>query len=246
MVPRRIVLPLLLAVVACAGCARDDPRSLTVFAAASLTSAFEQLAHRFEQTHAGVHVDLHTAGTPRLVLQIQEGAQADVFASADEAQMQRIVAAGMARGQPIAFAYNSMTLITPRDRAAIQSLRDLQSPRARVLLCAPSVPAGRYARAVLAKAGIDVRSVSDEPNVRAVIAKVRLGLVDAAIVYRSDARGDTKLRCLPIDAADNVRTTYPVVTLRDARSPELAERFVRFVLGETGRQVLAENGFDLP
>jgi molybdate transport system substrate-binding protein len=232
------------------GCGRStaaSPRTM-VFAAASLTEPFQELAHEFERGHPGIGVDLHFAGSPQLVVQIREGAPADVFAAADEANMQRVVAAGKTVGAPIVFARNRLTIVTGKDNPhGIASLADLARDDLRVVLCGPEVPAGRYAREALAKAGVQVRSRSDEPSVKAVVSKVRLGEVDAGIVYVTDAisAGD-RVAAVAIPDEHNVVGSYPIALLGTGGQRDAGEAFVVFVASATGQSILARFGFAAP
>jgi molybdate transport system substrate-binding protein len=179
-----------LAVAAClAGCAERPPpgRTLMVFAAASLAVPFGSLAEAFGALHPDTDVELHCAGTPRLVVQIREGAPVDVFASADEPNMQAVADAGLVLGAPRVFARNRLAIVVPRGNPrGIRALADLARPAVTVLLCGPQVPAGRYARQALARASVEVHPASDEPSVQGVLTKVRLGEADAGIVYVTD------------------------------------------------------------
>ena len=244
------VVALLLA-SACGGdpaAAAPQRAPLSVFAASSLTAAFEALAEAFEQSHPDTDVELHFAGTPQLLLQLREGAVADVFASADEANMQKATAAGLTAGAPTPFASNGLAICTaPDNPKALRGLIDLARDDLVVVLCGPEVPAGRYARQALGKAGVTVRSASDEPNVKAVVAKVQLGEADAGIVYRTDtaaARG--QVGEVAVAAEHDVRATYPIVRLTSARAAERADRFVDFVRSPAGRAVLERFGFGAP
>ncbi|MGC6488210.1 MAG: molybdate ABC transporter substrate-binding protein [Planctomycetota bacterium] len=236
------------ATLALASCAGDARPTVRVFAAASLTAPFGELVEAFGAAHPELRVELHCAGTPQLVMQLREGAPADVFASADRVQMDRVVAAGRAAGAPRVFAGNTLSIVTPpENRAGVASLEDLARDGVVALLCAPSVPAGRYARDALTRAGVTVTSASDEPSVRAVISKVALGVADAGVVYRTDALAAAeRVQALPIAAPHNVTASYPIVATSAGAEAEHGQAFVAFVLGETGRRVLARHGFTAP
>ncbi len=237
---------LAVALLALPGCSEDGPPALRVFAAASLTAPFGALVDAFQQQHPELQVELHCAGTPQLVLQLREGAPADVFASADDVQMGRVVESGRATGRPRPFASNALAIVTAPD-AAIGGLHDLAQAGVTCLLCGPEVPAGRYARQALERAGVSVRSASDEPSVRAVISKVQLGIADAGIVYLTDARAaGARVRTVEIPARFNVRASYPIVATSTGERAEDAEAFVSFVLGADGRRLLAQHGFASP
>ena len=244
------------ALLATLSCSDGNEQRIRVFAAASLTRSFEELAAAFESSNPGVEVELHCAGTPRLVLQLREGAAADVFASADEMQMQRVVDAGQTSAAPVTFAGNMLIIVTAATNPhGIASLADLQKPAVGVLMCGPDVPAGRYAREALKKAGVQVQSRSDEPSVRAVVSKVRLGVADAGLVYVTDVRpsagkdgglGDTKIHRVTIPDHHNIRTTYPIAPLSTGRHGALGAAFVAFVTGPVGQAILASHGFGKP
>lgn len=247
---RLLVLVALFASVGLVGCGGDTTagarRRLVVFAASSLTASFEALATEFERRHDGVDVDLHFAGTPQLVLQLREGAPADVFAAADTTNMQKVVDGGLAAGAPVTFAHNGLAIVVPAGNPrGIASLADLANPDLRVALCGPEVPAGRYARQALAAAGVEVRSRSDEPNVKALVGKVRLGELDAGIVYRTDTR-DPGVAGVAVAAAHDVVATYPMVAVARAAAPDLAAAWIAFVRSADGVRVLAEFGFQAP
>lgn len=230
----------LLAVLwACAARAAD----LTVFAAASLREAFGELSRRFEQQHPGVRVELELAGSQELRVQIENGARADVFASADLRHMRALRAEKLVDA-PVIFARNEPVLVAPQDGAPfLRTFADL--PRAgRVVLGDESVPIGAYSGQILAKAGMRLgdRVVSRELNVRQVLAKVALGEADAGIVYRSDVpAAQGKVRVIPIPPALNVVAQYPVATV--AGAPPLAQQFVALLLSRAGQEALARAGF---
>jgi len=229
------------------GCDGAPPaRVVRVFAAASLSAPFTALAAEFERSHPGATIELHFAGTPQLVLQLREGAQAGVFAAADEVSMQRVVAAGQAAAAPSTFAHNRLAIVVPADNPqAIAGLADLVRPGLRVALCGPEVPAGRYAREALARAGVALHSVSDEPSVTAVVAKVQLGELDAGIVYRTDTTVGG-VTAVDLDPAQGVTATYTIVPLVTARPPDVAAAFVAFVVSPAGQRLLAAHGFVVP
>lgn len=228
------------------GCARGDrPPPIRVFAAASLNRVFEALARAFEATDPEAKVEVHCAGTPQLVLQLREGAPADVFAAADLANMAKVTDAGLAVAPPCEFAANHLVIaVAGGNPKGVHRLADLARRELKVALCGPEVPAGAYARQTLAKAGVTVTSQSDEPNVTAVVTKVRLGELDAGIVYATDVRAG--VAAVPIDAAHDVVARYPLVVLRGGANRSGGERFAAFVTSPAGRAILREHGFHLP
>ncbi|WP_106814718.1 molybdate ABC transporter substrate-binding protein [Microbacterium timonense] len=220
---------------------------LTVYAAASLATAFDELATRFEEQHPSVDVQPITYdGSSTLATQIIEGAPADVFASADEKNMQKVVDAGLA-GDPMLFATNTLVLVVPAgDPGGVQGLSDLADPSRTVVLCAPEVPCGAASAALLSRAGVEPRVDSYEQNVTAVLAKVAAGEADAGLVYVTDVATSDAVDALDVPGADDVVNRYPVATLTDAANPQAADAFVAFVRSDEGRRVLAGLGFGAP
>lgn len=238
---------LFLALPACASAeARPGTRGvhgpLTVYAAASLSAAFDRIADAFTRRHPGVDMRTVYDGSATLATQIREGAPADVFAPADEASMARI---GDAAQDPVLFAANTLVLAVPAGNpAAIASLVDL--PDATVVLCAPEVPCGAASATLLADAGVAVSPASLEQNVTAVLTKVAAGEADAGLVYATDVRGVEAVQAIEIEGADDVVNRYPISVLADARHPDAAAAFVEFVTSREGQGILAESGFRAP
>ena len=233
------------------------PAELTVFAAASLGGAFRELGARFERARPGTRVRFNFAGSQQLAVQLEQGAAADVFAAADERWMRWVAARELLASPPAVFAHNRLIVVTPAgDPAGIGRLEDLARPGLKLVIAAPSVPAGAYTRRVLERLarapGFPPRYAervlgnvaSEEENVRVVAGKVQLGEADAGFVYASDAAGAAagRLRVLRIPDARNVRADYPIAVLRSARSPAAAAAFTRLVLGPDGREVLRRFG----
>lgn len=238
-------------VVILAGCAAgptDSASTVTVFAAASLTDAFEELAAAFEQARPGSDVVLNLAGTQTLAAQLSEGAPADVFAAADSRHMAAVEERGLIEGQPRTFAGNRLAIaVEPGNPLGISGLSDLADPDLVVVLPEAEVPAGAYARDALSRAGIEVTPASLEPDVRAAQAKVSLGEADAAIVYTSDvAAADGRVTGVAIPDDVNVDATYPIAVVAGAPNREAAASFWAFVLGDEGREILADHGFTTP
>lgn len=224
----------------------DVAGELFVFAAASLTDAFERLGEAFVRANPDVEVVFNHAGSQTLASQIDEGAPADVFASANPAQMDA-VAAGLT-GRPETFTGNRLAIaVEPGNPHDIGMVADLADPALLVVLPAADVPAGRYAREVLDAAGVEVAPVSSERDVRAALAKVELGEADASIVYASDlvAAGGSA-DAVEIAVEQNVSARYPIAVLAGARNPTAARAFVDFVLSAEGQEILAEHGFTAP
>lgn len=219
--------------------------TLTVFAAASLTDAFSELGEAFEQTDPGVEVEFSFASSSDLARQVVEGAPVGVYASADTVNMDEVTDAGAAAGTPVVFATNSAEIIVaPGNPLGIAGLDDLAERDLIVVVCASEVPCGSYADQIFERAGVDVTPDSFEENVRGVVTKVTLGEADAGIVYRTDvlAIGDRGSGVeLPDDV--NVVAEYPIVSVSGDGA---ADRFVEFVTGPVGRDVLASYGFAAP
>jgi len=238
---------LLLAGVVLSACSRERAgQELRVSAAMSLKEVLVGLEPDFEARHPGVDLVFNFAGSQILAGQIVEGAPVDVFAAADEPQMQRALASGRV-GAAQRFAKNRLVLITPVDAAGISGAADLARPGLRLVLAGPSVPAGAYARVALQQLGVAdaalANLVSNEENVRGVVGKVSAGEADAGIVYATDVTPAVaaKLRTLvlPVD----VSPVYEVAVLKDSSQPALAEAFVAELRGPGGQRALARYGF---
>jgi molybdate transport system substrate-binding protein len=231
--------------------------TLTVFAAASLTDAFTEIGRDFTTVHPGVTVSFNFAGSQSLRTQLEQGAVADIFASANEAEMDALIKAGLvAPNTAQVFLTNSLVVILPPGNpASIQTLMDLSRPGLKLDLADAAVPAGKYARQVLALLDKDpafgfgfsakalANLVSNETDVRQVVAKVQLGEADAGIVYKSDVVATPGLKTIQIPPADNVIAKYPIATLNKAPQPDLAAGFMAYVLSAAGRASLTKWGF---
>lgn len=235
-----------------AGCREPAPARtpLVVFAASSLTDAFPDIESAFE-ARAAVDVQLTFGGSQTLRLQIEQGAPAAVFASANRAHMQALVDGGRVDG-PQTFAHNRLVIAVPREGSPVQAFADL-SRAERLVIGTDAVPVGRYARQMLDKAGADpalgpafvaavrARIVSEESNVRLARAKVELGEADAAIVYRTDVEAAERIAAVPIPEALDVPVGYVIGTVPG--SDAAAAAFVRFVTGPDGQAILRRHGF---
>lgn len=219
--------------------------TVTVFAATSLTASFQALAAAFEQAHPGTHVQLDFAGSPTLVQQIGDGAPADVFASADEANMQKVVEQHAVRDTPAIFTRNALEIaVAPGNPKHLAGLADLAKPGLVVALCGPTVPCGRYAAEAMTKAGATMPAASQEPDVRAVLTKVSFGEADVGIVYVTDVKAAAgKVQGVPIPESGNVVARYPIAVLTHAPNPTGGAAFVAFALSAEGQRVLATFGF---
>jgi len=233
---------------ACGSTGDDAGGEIVVFAAASLTEAFTEIADAYADVEpdAAVTVTVNFAASSQLANQIVEGAPVDVYASADTRSMDRLVDAGATRGDPVVFATNrAVIVVEPGNPLGISGLADLADSDLVVVTCAPEVPCGSYAAQVFERAGVDVRPDSLEANVKAVVTKVALGEADAGIAYVTDvpaADGDVEGVAIPDDV--NVVAEYPLAVTAGAGPG--ADDFVDVVLGATGRRILVDHGFEVP
>jgi molybdate transport system substrate-binding protein len=228
---------------------------LTVSAAASLTNAFTEIGAAFEDQKPGVTVALNFAASSTLRAQLGQGAPVDVFASANRMQMDLAVEEGTVDSDaPHIFLTNSLVLALPPDNPArIASFEDLTAPGVHLVLAAPEVPAGRYARQVLENlddaygAGyaeaVLANLVSNEDTVRQTLAKIQLGEADVGMVFISDLLAAPELLSLPVPDGYNVEAQYPIAVVNGAAQPELAHAFIEFVLSDDGQQILTKWGF---
>lgn len=223
-------------------------KKVTVFAAASLTTVYERLEATFEKENPGVDVVLSTGGSSDLVTQMEQGAPADVFASADEKNMDRAVESSLISGEPTPFATNELTIaVQPGNPHGIASLSDLENPDLSVVRCAVPVPCGSVSDAVLSDAGVTVTAASEENSVTDVLGKVTAGEADAGLVYVTDvARSEGAAESVEIPEAADHRTTYPIAVTSGAADPDLAQKFVDLVTGPEGQKALADAGFGTP
>jgi molybdate transport system substrate-binding protein len=253
MLRSRIRLAALAAVLVLAGCGGGDgdaggdsgagsPGEIKVFAAASLTAAFNELGPQFTAANGGTKVTFNFAGSQALATQIQQGAPADVFASADTTNLDKV---RDLVGDPQVFAGNLLQIVVEQGNPkGIRGLDDLAGKDVKVVLAAEEVPAGKYARQVLDRAGVTVQPVSLEDNVKAVVTKVSLGEADAGIVYVTDVvAGGGKVEGVDIPKDQNVVATYPIATVKASKMKDQAQAFVDLVRSAEGQQVLNKYGF---
>src|SRR5215472_2908164 len=223
-----------LVIAACggsSGSAGASPTALSgtinVFAAASLTAAFNALGHSFQQEHGGVTMKFNYAGTPTLVTQIEQGAPADVFASADTTNMDKLKGDGFTTGTPQVFAHNKLEIVVAAGNPkGITGLADLAKPGIIYITEAPTVPAGKYALQALKVAGVNPTPKSLETDVKSVISKIELGEADAGIVYTTDVTAaGAKVQGVPIPDSDNVVATYPITVVKGSGNADAANAF---------------------
>lgn len=222
--------------------------AMTVFAAASLTDAFEAASEPFEQAHPGISMAFNFASSSTLATQITEGAPADVFASANQTQMDVVEDAGLVAGQRTDVVGNTLQIaVEPGNPKSIEGLQDLARDDVTVVLAAEEVPAGEYAREALDAQGIEVEPASLETDVRAVLSRVTLGEADAGVVYTSDvATAGDDVEAVDIPPEQNVPATYPIATLTDAPNAAAADAFVDYIVSDEGQELLREFGFSSP
>lgn len=233
----------------------SEAHTLTVFAAASLTDAFNEVGKNFESANPGVTVTFNFAGSQALRTQIEEGAPADVFASASSREMDTLIAGKfVAEGAPQNFLTNKLVVILPASNpAGLKKLDNLANSGVKLVLAAEAVPVGNYARQVLDlmnnsfgpdfKDKVLANIVSNEDNVKQVVAKVQLGEADAGIVYTSDAIAAPDLKTIEIPAELNVIAKYPIATLVNSTNVDLAKAFTDYVLSSEGQAILQKWGF---
>jgi molybdate transport system substrate-binding protein len=222
--------------------------TVTVFAAASLKSAFTKIAAGFEARNPGTKVALNFAGSSDLVTQITQGAPADVVASADIRNMARLTDAKLIDGTASNFATNVLAIaVPPSNPASISSFADLAKPGVKVVVCAPQVPCGAATETVEKATGTTLTPVSEESSVTGVLGKVTSGEADAGIVYVTDIRtaGD-KVKGIPFAESDTAVNTYPIATVGTSKNKDLAGAFIAMVTGSEGKKVLADAGFGTP
>lgn len=232
-----------------------EPQTLTVFAAASLTNAFDEIGQAFEANHPGVTVKFNFGGSQALRAQIEQGAQADAFASANTKEMDALVSGKFVDSETSKiFLTNQLVVIMPaKNPAGLAALADLAKPGLKLILAAREVPVGNYALQVLDKLDLSLGAgfkdrvlknvVSYENDVKQVVVKVQLGEADAGIVYSSDTVAALDLMKIEIPAENNIIAKYPLAALSQAKNSDLAQAFIAYVLSENGQVVLQKWGF---
>lgn len=221
---------------------------ITVFAAASLTDAFKAVGAAFMKANPGVKVTFTFDASSALVAQITQGAPADLFASADTANMDKLTAAGLNADAPVTFATNRLQIITaPGNPKGIEDLADLADPDLKVVVCDASVPCGRYATQAFGLAKVAVTPVSLEQNVKGVVTKVTAGEADAGIVYATDVKAaGAKAAGVDIPVEQNVVAEYPIASTKTSKLAEVDRAFIAFLTSAEGQAILATYGFGTP
>ncbi|NLU84503.1 molybdate ABC transporter substrate-binding protein [Rhodococcus sp. HNM0569] len=225
-----------------------DGETITVFAAASLKQTFTELGDLYESQHPGSTVEFSFAGSSDLVSQLEQGAPADVFASADEKNMTKAVDAGLTEGDPVPFASNTLTIVTaPGNPKGITSFADLTRDGTTVVTCAPQVPCGSATERVEQQSGVTLAPVSEESSVTDVLGKITSGQADAGLVYVTDAAtAGGQVTAVPFPESTGAVNVYPITTLADAADGDAARQFVDLATGPEGQAVLAKAGFAQP
>jgi molybdate transport system substrate-binding protein len=243
----------LVCVVLISGCdSSEQPAAgntrITVFAAASLKKTFTDIGEQFKTENPGFSVEFSFAGSSDLVTQLTQGAEADVFASADTKNMDKAAQAGLLAGDPVNFASNTLIIaVAPGNPKKIASFKDLTRQGLNVVVCAPQVPCGSATQKVEQATGVTLKPVSEESSVSDVLNKVTSGQADAGLVYVTDAKGaGDKVAVVAFPEAVGAVNTYPIAVLKDSKNPELARKFVDLVAGESGQKVLSAAGFAKP
>ena len=251
-----IAIVALLSAAACGSSGSDTPAAtgggvsgnLTVLAAASLTGGFTRIGEDFEKANPGVKVTFSYGGSSGLAQQITSGAPADVFAAASPATMKTVTDAGEAAGEPVVFVRNQLVIAVAKGNPkGIEALAGLTEPGLKVAVCAEQVPCGAAARKVLDASGVRLTPVTQEQDVKAALAKVRLGEVDAALVYRTDVRAAASdVDGVEFPESGSAINDYPIVALKNAPNPTAAAAFVAFVRTGPEITVLTDAGFQKP
>jgi molybdate transport system substrate-binding protein len=222
--------------------------SIVVFAAASLKPAFTQISQQFKTDNPGSGVDFDFGGSSELATQLTQGATADVFASADTAQMDTVTKAGLLAGNPTNFASNTLVIVTaPANPKNIGSFADLAKPGLSVVICQRPVPCGSATQRIEDKTRVRLNPVSEELSVTDVLNKVTTGQADAGVVYVSDAHSaGNKVTTVNFPEAAGAVNVYPIGVLKKAPKATLAQKFVALVTSDAGQKILAQSGFAKP
>ncbi len=247
---KKALLPALacsLALASLVGCGGEQSLTLRVLADASLTESFTELGRRYEKDHPGAEVELTFGDSAGLAEQLDDGAEADVFAAANATDMDVVVEAGHA-DQAEDFAKNRLEIIVPPENPGkVQELADLADPRLRVALCQAQLPCGRLAAEVFARTQLSVEAAAEEADAQAVVTRVSLGEVDAGVVFTTDVRaaGDD-VHNVEIPEGQNVSAIYPIAALTHSENTEAAQEFADFVVSAAGARILVAAGLQVP
>lgn len=238
-------LALLIAAAQPVAAAPKPSGEITVFAAASLTESFDAIAKQFEKKYPDVTVKFNYDASSNLATQINQGAPADVFASADQDNLQKTIDSGAVTPPPVVFTKNRLEIAVEKGNPKkINGLADLQKSGLVVVLCADQVPCGKYAAQALANAGVSISPASKEENAKATLSKVSIGEADASIVYVTDVKA-SKGTTTGVKIADkqNVVATYPMGVVKESQNATAAKAWVQFVTSKDGQKTLRKFGF---
>ncbi|MEU0162038.1 molybdate ABC transporter substrate-binding protein [Streptomyces sp. NPDC006261] len=218
---------------------------LTVLAASSLTDVFRQAGAAYEQGNPGTKVTFSFAGSQELAAQVKQGAPADALVTADTRTMDGLSGE---TGTPTVIAENRLVIaVGEGNPEKVGTLKDLADTELKVVLAAPEVPVGRYSKQILDARNIEVKPVSQEPNVRAVLSKIELGEADAGLVYKTDAEtAPGKVDAIDIPDAENAVASYPAATLKGSKHSEAAAAFVAWLSTPAAQKILQDAGFQQP
>ncbi|MEV6969875.1 molybdate ABC transporter substrate-binding protein [Hamadaea sp. NPDC051192] len=221
---------------------------VTVFAAASLTESFTRIGKDFEAAYPGTKVTFNFAGSSALATQITQGAPADLFAAASPATMKTVTDGGMADGEPVTFVRNQLVIAVAKGNPkGITGLAGLAQPGLKVALCAEQVPCGAAAKKALEAASVKITPVTLEQDVKAALQKVKLGEVDAALVYRTDAQSATAdVAAVEFPESAKAVNDYPIVVLKNAPNKTAAQKLLEWIRSDKGMAVLTQAGFQTP
>jgi molybdate transport system substrate-binding protein len=240
------------------GCGQKAPSSATastssghsivVFAATLLKPAFTLLAGKFQTDNPGATIDFDFATSSELANKLTQGASADIFASADSAQMDTVVKADLTSSDPVNFASNTLVIVTaPGDPKQIRSFADLAKADLRVAVCQASAACGSATQRIEDTTGVHLNPASEESVSSGVLGKVTSGEVDAGLVYLTDAhKAGDKVTAIKFPESENAVNIYPIAILKHASQPAFAQKFVDLVTGATGQEVLTQAGFASP
>jgi molybdate transport system substrate-binding protein len=248
--PHPLAVPLAALALLAVACGSDSSSSdttgdITVFAAASLTESFNEIGEAFTKANPDAKVTFSFDASSALVTQISQGAPADVFASADQPNMDKLTTAGLNGTDPVVFATNLLAIIVAKGNPkGVTGVADLAKPDVKTVLCAAEVPCGKYAQQILTSANVTVTPVSFAQNVKGVVTPVTAGEADAGIVYVTDviAAGD-KAEAVDIPSDINVVAKYPIAGVKASTKQAVDQAFIDFVLGDAGQAILEEHGF---
>jgi molybdate transport system substrate-binding protein len=247
---RALAIAFVVVAAACGGARQPagDTGSVTVFAASSLTDAFKKAGDQLKLKDPGAEFVFNFGSSSTLATQITSGAPADVFASADDVNMQKVIDTKLNDSAPTVFVGNRLQIaVAAGNPKQIARLVDLAKPGLTVVLAGPTVPAGQYAADALQKAGVTVKPASQEVDVRAVLNKVALGEADAGIVYVTDViSAGGRVSGVDIPEQQQVIARYPITVVKGSKNPRLAKAYVDYLLSDDGQRLLAEFGFSRP